>query len=138
MAFAYNFPILLAVDSVALLDRGRAFRTVLRWQIVVTVASALIAAYWRGPHGAVSAVSGGVINIVAGAAFAWLALRASNRTAGAALHAVLRAEAGKIVLIIAQLWLVLTLYKQVVLGAFFGTFFLTVMLSTLGWIARDR
>jgi F0F1-type ATP synthase assembly protein I len=137
-AFAYNFAVLFAVDSVALLDRGGAFRTVLRWQIVVTLASALIAAYWRGPHGAASAVSGGVINIVAGAVFAWLALRASHGTAGAALHAVLRAEAGKIVLIIAQLWLVLALYKQVVLGAFFGTFFLTVMLSTLGLIARDR
>jgi F0F1-type ATP synthase assembly protein I len=126
------------VDTVALLDRGRAFRSVLRSQVLVTLVSALIAAYWRGPHGAVSAVSGGVINIVAGAVFAWLAFGASNRTAGMALYAVLRAEAGKIILIIAQLWLVLALYKQVVLGAFFGTFFLTVMLSTLGLIARDR
>jgi F0F1-type ATP synthase assembly protein I len=126
------------VDTVALLDRGRAFRSVLRSQVFVTLVSALIAAYWRGPHGAVSAVSGGVINIVAGAVFAWLAFGASNRTAGMALYAVLRAEAGKIILIIAQLWLVLALYKQVVLGAFFGTFFLTVMLSTLGLIARDR
>lgn len=55
-----------------------------------------------------------------------------------ALYALFRAEAGKVILIVAQLWLVLALYKQVVLGAFFGTFFLTVFLSTIGLILRNR
>ena len=45
---------------------------------------------------------------------------------------------GKVIVIIAQLWLVLALYKQIVLGAFFGTFFLTVILSTIGLILRER
>jgi ATP synthase protein I len=123
---------------VAVLDRGKPIRTVLRWQFYAIVVSAVIAAYWRGPHGAGSAVLGGSINIVAGAAFAWLALRGEGKTAGMALYALFRAEAGKVILIIAQLWLVLALYKQVVLGAFFGTFFLTVILSTIGLILRER
>lgn len=123
---------------VALLDRGKPLRTVLRWQLCATLVSALIAAYWQGRHGAGSALLGGFINIVAGAAFAWLALGGDSRTAGMALHAFFRAEAGKVILIVAQLWLVLALYKQVVLGAFFGTFFLTVILSTMAFIARDR
>lgn len=123
---------------VALLDGGKPVRTVLRWQCYATVVSALIAALWQGSHGAYSALLGGVINIVAGAAFAWLALRGNSRSAGAALYTLFRAEAGKVLLIVAQLWLVLALYKQIVLGAFFGTFFLTVILSTMGLIARDR
>lgn len=122
----------------ALLDRGKPIRTVLRWQLYATVVSALIGAYWLGPHGAGSAMLGGSINIVAGAAFAWLAVRSESKTAGMALYAVFRAEAGKVLLIIVQLWLVLTLYKQLVLVAFFGTFFLTVILSTMAFIARDR
>lgn len=81
---------------------------------------------------------GGLINIVAGAVFAWLALGSGSTTAGLALYALFRAEAGKVILVIAQLWLVLALYKQIVLGAFFGTFFLTVILSTMALIARDR
>ncbi|HET9664113.1 MAG TPA: ATP synthase subunit I [Burkholderiales bacterium] len=122
----------------ALLDRAKPIRTVLRWQLYATIVSALIAAYWRGPHGAYSAMLGGLINIVAGAVFAWLALGSGSTTAGLALYALFRAEAGKVILVIAQLWLVLALYKQIVLGAFFGTFFLTVILSTMALIARDR
>jgi len=137
-ASAYNPAVSFAVINVALLNGGKPIRTVLRWQLYATIASALIAAFWRGPHGAYSALLGGFVNVVAGAAFAWLASRSEGRTAGLALHAIFRAEAGKIMLIIAQLWLVLALYKQIVLGAFFGTFFLTVILSTMALIARDR
>lgn len=113
-------------------------RTALRWQVYAIVVSALIAALWQGPHGAYSALLGGLVNIVAGAASAWLALKTGSRTAGLALYALIRAEASKVILVIAQLWLVLALYKQIVLGAFFGTFFLTVILSTTAFIARDR
>jgi ATP synthase protein I len=128
------------VNRVALLDRGKPLRTVLRWQFYATVVSALVAGYWLGPHGAGSAMLGGLINIVAGAAFARLALKGESKTAGMALYAVFRAEAGKVLLIIVQLWLALTLYKQLVPVAFFGTFFLTVILSTMAFafIARDR
>ena len=135
---AYNSKVWFAAIHVALHSGGKPVRTVLRWQLYAAVVSALIAAFWQGSHGAYSALLGGVINIVAGAASAWLALRGESRTAGAALYALVRAEAVKVVLIVAQLWLVLALYTQVVPGAFFGTFVLTVILSTMGFIVRDR
>jgi ATP synthase protein I len=135
---AYNPQVSFAMSRVAFLDAGRPVRAALRWQLYAGIVSAVIAAWWRGPHGAYSALLGGFINIVAGAAFAWLGLRSGSRDAGFVLYGLFRAEAGKVILIVAQLWLVLALYKQVVLGAFFGTFFLTVMLSTVAFVARDR
>lgn len=123
---------------VALLSGGRPIRSVLRWQLYATAVSAVIAASWKGSHGAYSALLGGFINVAAGAAFGWAAARGENKTAGEALHALFRAEAGKVILIVAQLWLVLTVYKQLVLGAFFGTFFLTVILFTMAFVARER
>lgn len=135
---AYNLAVSFAVIRVALVNGGRPIRTALRWKVYATVVSALIAGFLQGPHGAYSALLGGLVNIVAGAAFAWLALKTESRTAGLALYALMRAEASKVFLVIAQLWLVLALYKQVVLGAFFGTFFLTIILSTIAFISRDR
>lgn len=123
---------------VALLNGGKPIRTVLRWQLYATVASALIAAFWRGSNGAYSALLGGLINVTAGAVYGWVAARGNNRTAGETLHALFRAEASKMILIVAQLWLVLAIYKEIVLAAFFGTFFLTVILFTMAFFARER
>lgn len=123
---------------VALLNEGKPIRTVLRWQLCATVVSALIAASWHGPHGAYSALLGGFTNVVAGAAFGWVAARGNKRTAGEALHALFRAEASKVILIVLQLWLALTVYREIVLAAFFGTFFLTVILFTMAFFAPER
>jgi len=126
------------MTRVALLVGGRPIRTVLRWLVYATVVSALIAGLWQGYHGAVSALLGGLINLTAGAAYGWIALRSSNRTAGETLRALFRAEASKITLIVVQLWLVLSSYKQVVLAAFFGTFILTVILFSMAFFVRER
>ena len=91
-----------------------------------------------GFHGAWSALLGGLVNVVAGAVFGWVATRSARQTAGEATLAVLRAEALKIVLIVAQLWVVLAFYEEIVLGAFFGTFILTVLFSTIAIAARNR
>lgn len=123
---------------VALVNGGRPIRTVLRWQLYATVVSALIAASWQGSHGAYSALLGGFINVTAGAVFGWVAARSDKSTAGGALHALFRAEASKVFLIAVQLWLVLTIYKEIVLAAFFGAFFLTVILFTMAIFARER
>lgn len=123
---------------VALLNRGKPIRTVLRWQLYATVVSALIAFYWQGSHGAYSALLGGFINITAGAVFGWIIAQGDKKTAGETLHALFRAEASKVILIVALLWLVLSSYRQIVLAAFFGTFFLTVVLFTMAFIARER
>ena len=115
-----------------------AIRTVLRWMVYATFAGAIIAWVGHGHHGAVSALLGGFINILAGAIFAWVAARSSTRTAGEILRTVIRAEVGKIALIICLLGLVLVYYRQVVPVAFFGTFFLTVLLFTTAILIRDR
>ena len=98
----------------------------------------LIAGFWLGRHGALSALLGGLINLTAGAVFGWVATRSNKRTAGEALLALMRAEAGKVALIVVQLWLVLALYKQVVLAPFFGTFILTVICFSMAFFVRDR
>ena len=79
-----------------------------------------------GADGAISALLGGAINIAAGWVFGWRMSIGLARTAGEALGTMLRAEGIKVLLIIAQLWLVLSLYRDIVFAPFFGTFAITV------------
>jgi ATP synthase protein I len=128
----------LADDAVAQVGGIEAIRVVLRWMAYVTVAAALLAWVVYGPHGAVSALLGGFVNVLAGTTFAWAAARGRARTAGEILHTVVRAEILKIALIICLLGIVFVYYRQVVSTAFFGTFFLTVVLFTGAILIRDR
>ena len=98
----------------------------------------LIAAIWMGLHGALSALAGGLINFTAGAVFGVIATHSRKRTAAEALVAMMRAEAVKVVLIVAQLWLVLASYKQLLAGPFFGTFILTVIFFSMAFFVPDR
>jgi F0F1-type ATP synthase assembly protein I len=120
------------------LIEGKPLRTVLRWQVYATAASMLIAGFWLGPHGVLSALFGGLINVTAGAVFGWVATHSRKRTAGEALIALMRAESGKVALIVAQLWLVLVYYKQLVLAPFFATFIMTVICFSMAFFVRDR
>jgi ATP synthase protein I len=97
-----------------------------------------IAGMWMGLHGATSALLGGLVNVTAGAVFGWVATRSRKRSPEEVLLALFRAEAGKVALIVIQLWLVLAYYKQVVMAAFFGTFFLTVILFSMAIFVRNR
>jgi ATP synthase protein I len=123
---------------VPLFIEGKPLRTVLRWQVYATATSMLIAGLWFGRHGALSALLGGLINVTAGAVFGLVATRSRKRTVGEALIALMRAEAGKVVLIVLQLWLVLVNYKQLVLAPFFCTFILTVIFFSMAFFVRDR
>lgn len=98
----------------------------------------LLAGFWVGVHGAISALLGGLINFAAGVAFGWFASISPNRTAGEALLGLIRAEAVKVALIVAQLWLVLTNYEELVPGPFFGTFVLTVIFFSMAIFVRRR
>jgi ATP synthase protein I len=98
----------------------------------------LMAGLWMGVHGAISALLGGLINVVAGVVFGLLATRGRKRTAGEALLGLIRAEAAKVALVVAQLWLVLSNYEALVPGAFFGTFILTVIFFSMAIFVRDR
>ena len=104
----------------------RGFRTVLWWQLAATVILALAAAIPWGLEGAKSALLGGLVNVAAGAAYAWIVSRRKTSTAWEALATMFRAEAVKIVLIVAGLGLVLASYRNIVHAAFLLTFVITI------------
>lgn len=116
-------------------------RTVLKWQLIATAALAVVAGLMAGVHGALSAVLGGVINMSAGVVYAvLLAVGTSGgkaRGAYVALMAMFRAEAGKVLAIIAQLWLVLMTYGEIVPAAFFSAFVITVIAFSMAFFVRD-
>lgn len=121
--------------------KTKPYRTVLRWQVIATVAVAAIAGAAAGWHGALSALLGGAINVVAGVVYAVLLGLGLGTTgipsAGTSLVAMFRAEAGKILLIVGGLWGVLSVYRDVVPIAFFSAFVLTVVVFSMAFFVRD-
>ncbi len=115
----------------------RPIRIVLRWQLIVTAALTLVAALLWGRDGAISAALGGAVNIVAGWVFGWRVAQGRARSAGEALRTALRAEAMKVLMIIAGLWLVLANYRDIVHVAFFASFVITVMVFAAAIAVRD-
>ena len=115
----------------------RPIRTVLRWQLIVTVVLSLLALILWGAHGAVSAALGGLVNLVAGGIYGWRVSQSEARTAGEALRTMMKAEGMKVVLIIAGLWLVLANYKEIVHAAFFIAFVITVGIFAAAIAVRD-
>ncbi len=116
---------------------ARPIRIVLRWQLTVTAVLSLIAALLWGVDGAISAALGGGINVVAGGVFGWRVAQGEARTAGEALRTMLRAEALKILLIIAGLWAVLSSYRAIVHVAFLAAFVITVAVFASAIAVRD-
>ncbi len=117
--------------------QSKPVRTIMRWQLIVTVVMVLILAPLWGFHGALSAFLGGVVSIVAAAAFAAIVSRYHGASISGALKTALRAEAVKIITMIALLWLVLTFYKDVVAVGFIGTFAITVLVFGMALFVRD-
>jgi len=120
-----------------LLVRSKPVRTVLRWQLIVTVAIALAAWPFAGAGGAVSAALAGSINLIAGVAFFAIASLGRLGSAGATVERALRAEAGKVLVIIAALWTVLSTFKGIVFVPFFAAFALTALLPAVALLVRD-
>jgi ATP synthase protein I len=116
---------------------SKPLRTALWWQVYVTVALALIAAGWSGRHGAVSALLGGLINISAGWVYAIMISGSRAKPAGETLRTLIRAEAGKIALIVFQLWLVLTAYRAVEPTVFIGAFVIAVLVFPVALLVRE-
>jgi ATP synthase protein I len=115
----------------------RPFRAVLVWQAAATIAIAAVSGLLAGVHGALSAVLGGVINLSAGAVYAFVLAIAPPRTAGATIVALFRAEAAKILVIIGLLWLVLSTYRDAVLPALVAAFVVTVLLFRVALFIRE-
>ena len=66
------------------------------------------------------------MNVVAGAVYGWRVTRGEARTAGEALATMFRAWGIKVLLIVVQLMLALSLYRDIVHAAFFAAFVVTV------------
>lgn len=117
--------------------QSKPVRTVLVWQVVVTVLLAVIAGLLGGIHGAASAALGGAVSVVAGLAFAMIMQSSKMQSADGTIFAALRAEATKIGLAVILLWLVLALYKDVVLIVFIGSFILSILVFSMAFFVRD-
>ena len=110
---------------------------VFKWQALTTVALALVAGLWVGGHGALSALLGGLVNITAGVVYVVVYFIGKRGTSGAVVGTLFRAEASKILVIIGQLWVVLSTYKDVVIAAFLTAFVVTVLLFRVALLVRD-
>jgi ATP synthase protein I len=117
--------------------QSKPVRTVLVWQVVVTVLLAVVAGLVAGIHGAVSATLGGAVSVVAGLAFAMIMQSSNMQSADGTIVAALRAEATKIGLAVILLWLVLALYKDVVLIVFIGSFIFSILVFSMAFFVRD-
>jgi ATP synthase protein I len=112
-------------------------RRVAGWQLIATGIVAAAGSLGWGWHGALSGLLGGIINLAAGAAFAVVVGFANPASAAGTLVTAFRAEAIKIVLIVFQLWLVLTMYPDLVHAVFFAAFVVTVLVTQAAILIRD-
>ena len=117
---------------------GRPLRLVLRWQFGAAAAGAAVAGMVGGRHAALSALAGGLIPWVAGWGYAATASRATVGAVGDTLRILIRAESIKVGLIVMQLWLVFTAYRQVVIPALLATFVIGIAIFSMAIAVRDR
>lgn len=119
----------------------RKFRPVIGSQVLATIIVASTAAWIAGAPGAISALLGGLISIIAGLAFVFLAARSTGekgKSAGEVVFAALKAEAAKLFLAGLLLSLVLALYEEVVVVALLGSFVVTILIFSLALFAGDK
>ena len=120
---------------------SRPLRIVFLGQAIATIAIALVAGAWSGWDGAWSALLGGAVMLAAGIAFAvilGLSL-GDGRPAGVArpLRAMVKAEAGKVVVIVAGILLVFESYGAVVHAAFFAAFAVAVVVFGMAILVTE-
>ncbi len=113
-------------------------RATLRWQAGATLGVAVVAGLLAGMDGAVSALLGGLVTVIAGIAFAVVVTLRNPPSAGATLVTMFIAEGAKIVAIVLLLWLVITAYRDMVAGAFFAAFVITVLLNRVAFWVRNE
>lgn len=111
--------------------------TVLKWQLLATMALMLVSAFVSGRHGAVSALAGGAISITAGIAAALVASLGSAASPASVLLGALRGEAVKIAVALLLLWLVLTCYGDAVVGALIGSLVVTLLIFGMAFFVRE-
>ena len=135
----YTLPALQGARRASAMFRAlrKPIRIVLMWQLLATAAIAAAAALLADMTSVLSAAAGGAVSIVAGAASALVASAGRARSAGRVLAAALRAEAVKLALALALVWLVLVNYPQTAVGVFLGTFVVTMLIFSMAFFVRE-
>lgn len=119
-------------------DPGKPIRVVLRWQIIATVCIAGLAGWLAGLHGAMSALAGGAISVIAGWTSARVSARGRKVTAGEILLSAIMAEGVKLGVIGVLLGLAFWLYGEMVVPAFLGSFVFTVLIFSMAFFVSER
>ena len=135
----YTFSALRGANSSNAMLRAlrRPISIVLLWQLAATAALTLAAALVANVESALSAAAGGAVSISAGLASAVVVSLSNTKSAGAVLAGALRAEAVKLGVALLLLWLVLTNYREVVVGIFLGTFIVTMLIFSMAFFVRE-
>lgn len=118
--------------------QNKPIATALKWQSVFTLAMTLTLAGIAGFHAALSAMLGGLIGVISGFAYGFMISGAGVGSADDALIRMMRAEAVKIIIIIALLWLVFATYKEVVGLSFIGVFIVTTLIFSMAIFIREN
>jgi len=113
------------------------FRAVMRWQAMTTVAMAIVVGVFAGLHGAVSSALGGAVALAACTGFVVVTQMARVASASATLLIAFRAEGVKVGLSVLLLWLVLSVYKEVIAVAFIGSFAVSILVFSMAVFVRD-
>jgi ATP synthase protein I len=117
--------------------KTRSIRILLCWQAAAVVAFAALGGLWAGGHGAVSGALGAAINLSANFVYAVMGGIVRPASAAGALYVIMRAEAFKIGLILVQLFLVVKLYRELVVGPFVIAFIATALIFAIALKAKS-
>ena len=105
--------------------------------MLASAAVAIGGGWWAGWQGVLSGFLGGIVNVSAGIVFAMLVWLGRPASPAATVSTMIRGEAAKVAVIVLQIWLVLTSYRDVVHGAFLAGFIVTVLVSQAAILIRD-
>ncbi len=121
------------------LVQSKAIRTVLRWQVIATGVMTLGLGLLTSAsvHGAVSAMLGGLVGVCAGLAFSIVVSLSKSDSLGGTLVTAFRAEASKVTVAVALLWLVFATYKEVVAIGFIGSFAVSILIFGMAFFVRE-
>lgn len=111
--------------------RNEPLRRVLLWQAFTTGLFILVCGWLIGTHGAISALLGGLVSIVASLVYTMLIDRHKGYSAGEVVRTALKAEVIKISVIIVLLFGVFLLYKEVVPIVFIGVFIVAAIVFSM-------
>lgn len=113
------------------------FRTVVGWQFAATAVSVVVSAAIAGFFGAISAVLGGAVAVAGSLVYVLLLPRRTATTPWDTLSGLLRAEGAKIGVMVVLLWLVMAVFKKIVVVGFIGTFTLAVIIFSMAIFVRN-